>query len=57
MSDVATGRADVLVTFGTIRYLTEIKRETARADKAKPEAKYLQRAAEYGNTTYRSDNS
>jgi hypothetical protein len=50
MSDVATGRADVLVTFGTIRYLTEIKRETARADKAKLEAKYLQQAAEYGNT-------
>lgn len=50
MSDVATGRADVLVAFGTIRYLTEIKRETTRADKAKLEAKYLQQAAEYGNT-------
>ncbi|MFI9452462.1 hypothetical protein [Amycolatopsis sp. NPDC052450] len=50
MSDVATGRADVLVAFGTIRYLTEIKRETARADRAKLEAKYLQQAAEYGNT-------
>jgi hypothetical protein len=50
MSDVATGRADVLVTFGTIRYLTEIKREMARVDKAKLEAKYVQQAAEYGNT-------
>lgn len=50
MSDVATGRADVLVAFGTIRYLTEIKRETTRADRAKLEAKYLQQAAEYGNT-------
>lgn len=50
MSDVATGRADVLVAFGTIRYLTEIKRHTVRADKAKLEAKYLQQAAEYGNT-------
>ncbi|MFI6309737.1 hypothetical protein ACIBEK_06295 [Nocardia fusca] len=50
MSDVATGRADVVVTFGTIRYVTEIKRQTTWADRAKLEAKYLQQAAEYGNT-------
>jgi hypothetical protein len=50
LSDVATGRADVVVAFGTTRYLTEIKRHTSRADKATLEAKYLQQAAEYGNT-------
>ncbi|UOZ03505.1 hypothetical protein [Amycolatopsis sp. WQ 127309] len=50
ISDIARGRADVVITFGTIRYLTEIKRELKRADPVSVEAAYLQQATEYGNT-------
>jgi hypothetical protein len=49
-TDIATGRADVIVTFGTLRYLTEIKRELSNSTRAKLENKYVRQAAEYGNT-------
>jgi hypothetical protein len=49
-SDIALGRADVIVTFGTIRYLTEIKRELTDATRQSIEEHYLYQAAEYGNT-------
>ncbi|WP_078313805.1 hypothetical protein [Mycobacterium sp. D16Q16] len=48
-NDIAMGRADVIVTFGTVRYLTEIKRELTDSDPKGLEEKYLQQAAEYGN--------
>jgi hypothetical protein len=49
-TDIATGRADVVVTFGTLRYLTEIKRELTNSAPANLEGKYVRQAAEYGNT-------
>ncbi|MDQ7810570.1 hypothetical protein Q5425_43180 [Amycolatopsis sp. A133] len=49
-SDIAMGRADVIVTFGTIRYLTEIKRELSDSTPESLEVHYLRQAAEYGNT-------
>jgi hypothetical protein len=48
--DVAMGRADVLVTFGTLQYLTEIKREWTNSARTNLEDKYVRQAAEYGNT-------
>jgi hypothetical protein len=48
--DIALGRADVIVTFGTIRYLIEIKRELADSTPGSLEEKYLHQAAEYSNT-------
>lgn len=49
-TDIATGRADVIVTFGTLRYLTEIKRELSDSIPSNLEEKYVRQAAEYGNT-------
>ncbi|MFJ1458680.1 hypothetical protein [Nocardia sp. N2S4-5] len=49
-TDIALGRADVIVMFGTTRYLTEIKRELADSTPEKLEKSYLHQAAEYGNT-------
>jgi hypothetical protein len=48
--DIALGRADVIVTFGTIRYLIEIKRELTDSMPESLEENYLHQAAEYGNT-------
>ncbi|WP_143271417.1 hypothetical protein [Amycolatopsis echigonensis] len=48
--DIALGRADVIVTFGTIRYTTEIKRELTDPTPESLEENYLHQAAEYGNT-------
>ncbi|VVJ19610.1 Uncharacterised protein [Amycolatopsis camponoti] len=48
--DIALGRADVIVTFGTIRYLIEIKREFTDSTPESLEDKYLHQAAEYSNT-------
>lgn len=47
--DIALGRADVVVTFGTIRYTTEMKREIVNSTPEFLEEKYLHQAAEYGN--------
>jgi hypothetical protein len=49
-TDIALVRADVIVTFGTIRYLTEIKREFTDSRPESLEEHYLRQAAEYGNT-------
>lgn len=55
-TDLALGRADVLVQFGAIRYLTEIKKDAEVRNLGVPvgrehlEGKYLAQAAEYSNT-------
>ncbi|MCI2416058.1 hypothetical protein MOQ72_01360 [Saccharopolyspora sp. K220] len=49
-TDIAMGRADVITTFGSIRYATEIKRELTDASRTRLAAKYLHQAAEYSNT-------
>ncbi|MFQ6198407.1 hypothetical protein [Streptomyces sp. NPDC000405] len=46
----ALGRADVLVSFGPLRYLTEIKKNPTSSDRDYLEGKYLAQAAEYSNT-------
>ncbi|MFE5844281.1 hypothetical protein ACFQ7N_21925 [Streptomyces niveus] len=46
----AIGRADVLVSFGPLQYLTEIKKNHTSSDRAYLEGKYLAQAAEYSNT-------
>ncbi|GAA0473970.1 hypothetical protein [Streptomyces olivaceiscleroticus] len=48
--DVAMGRADVMVHFGAIRYLTEIKRDAKDNGRKYLESCYLTQAAEYSNT-------
>ncbi|MFD7431217.1 hypothetical protein ACFV6Z_29825 [Streptomyces sp. NPDC059818] len=47
--DVALGRADVMVHFGALRYLTEIKMDAVDNSRAYLEGKYLAQAAEYTN--------
>jgi hypothetical protein len=49
-TDIALGRADVIVTFGAIRYLTEVKRELTNSAPESLEENNLHQAAEYGNT-------
>ncbi|RBP64264.1 hypothetical protein DFO66_107141 [Brevibacterium sanguinis] len=50
-SNVAIGRADVIVTFdGAQRYVTEVKRELADARKESIESAYLAQALEYQST-------
>jgi len=49
-TDIATGRADVIVTSGATRYLTEIKRELTDASRENLEDSYLRQAADYSNT-------
>nr|BEK65020.1 hypothetical protein KPHV_22470 [Kitasatospora purpeofusca] len=46
----ALGRADVLVHFGSRRYLTEIKKNHNNNERAYLERHYLAQAAEYSNT-------
>ncbi|KOV35652.1 hypothetical protein AB0420_35975 [Streptomyces caelestis] len=46
----ALGRADVLVHFGSRRYLTEIKKNHSNNERAYLERHYLAQAAEYSNT-------
>ncbi|WP_432522803.1 hypothetical protein [Kineococcus sp. SYSU DK006] len=45
--DIATGRADVLVRFGEIELVTEVKRELTNATAADLERRYLGQAAQY----------
>ncbi|MDI2028135.1 hypothetical protein QFW96_05920 [Saccharopolyspora sp. TS4A08] len=45
--DVARGRADVAVSFGALRYVTEVKRELRDASREHLEAAHLPQAAEY----------
>lgn len=47
-NDVAMGRADVTTTFGSVRYVTEVKRELRDSSRSGIEAAHLAQAAEYG---------
>ncbi|MFE1836516.1 hypothetical protein [Streptomyces sviceus] len=47
--DVGMGRADVMTHFGSLRYLTEIKQDSADNDRLYLEGRYLAQAAEYSN--------
>lgn len=49
-TDVSLGRADVMVHFGPLRYLTEMKQDAHNNTRAYLEDKYLAQAAEYTNT-------
>jgi hypothetical protein len=49
-TDMGMGRADVLVHFGSLRYLTEMKQDSDDNTRAHIEAKYLAQEAEYTNT-------
>lgn len=48
--NVAMGRADVMVHFGSVRYLTEIKQDPDDNSRQHIEDAYLAQAAEYSNT-------
>ncbi|MFD5483923.1 hypothetical protein ACFWIV_00510 [Streptomyces virginiae] len=48
--DVAMGRADVMVHFGSLRYLTEIKKDDSDNSRQYLEGRYLTQTADYGNT-------
>lgn len=50
VSNVATGRADVQVGFGTIRFYIEVKRELDDAADTALEKSYLAQAADYAGT-------
>jgi hypothetical protein len=47
MSDIATGRVDVIVRFGDIEIVTEVKRELSNAARDALERAYLPQAAQY----------
>lgn len=49
-TDMGMGRADVLVHFGSLRYLTEMKQDSDDNTRAHIDAKYLTQEAEYTNT-------
>ncbi|MFH9016139.1 hypothetical protein ACH4C6_32760 [Streptomyces sp. NPDC017943] len=49
-NNVGMGRADVLVQFGSLRYLTEMKQDPDDNSRAHIEGKYLTQEAEYTNT-------
>ncbi|GAA2733993.1 hypothetical protein [Actinocorallia aurantiaca] len=49
--DLALGRGDVMTHFGSLRYLTEMKKDGDSADPGRIETSYLAQAAEYGNTS------
>ncbi|MBW5252444.1 hypothetical protein JGS39_26200 [Streptomyces sp. P01-B04] len=48
--DDAMGRADVMVHFGSLRYLTEVKQNSTSNDRNYLESRYLTQATEYSNT-------
>ncbi|MFJ4790811.1 hypothetical protein [Streptomyces sp. NPDC088794] len=48
--NVGMGRADVMVHFGPLRYLTEMKQDSDDNSRAHIEGKYLTQEAEYTNT-------
>ncbi|WP_327364991.1 hypothetical protein [Streptomyces sp. NBC_01296] len=48
--DVAMGRGDVMVHFGSLRYLTEIKQDDSDNSRQYLEGRYLTQTAEYSNT-------
>ncbi|MEU2232610.1 hypothetical protein [Streptomyces vietnamensis] len=48
--DVAMGRGDVMVHFGSLRYLTEIKKDDSDNGRQYLEGRYLTQTADYSNT-------
>ncbi|MFC9585840.1 hypothetical protein ACFVJ8_23840 [Streptomyces yangpuensis] len=48
--DVAMGRGDVMVHFGSLRYLTEIKKDDSNNSRQYLEGRYLTQTADYSNT-------
>ncbi|MBP1158617.1 hypothetical protein [Rhodococcus sp. PvR099] len=48
--DLAMGRADVMIHFGSLRYLIEIKKDSTDNSREHIEGTYLAQAAEYSNT-------
>lgn len=48
--NVSTGRADIQVNFGTVRFFIEVKREESDASDAAMEKSYLIQAADYSGT-------
>ncbi|MFD0294178.1 hypothetical protein ACFWJS_37195 [Streptomyces sp. NPDC127061] len=50
ITDVGMGRADVMVRFGVLRYLTEMKQDSDDNSRTHIESKYLTQEAEYTNT-------
>ncbi|WP_405929765.1 hypothetical protein OG554_35305 [Streptomyces griseus] len=48
--DDAMGRADVMVHFGSLRYLTEVKQNSTSNDRNYLESRYLAQTTEYSNT-------
>ncbi|WP_285566849.1 hypothetical protein [Streptomyces sp. RTGN2] len=50
ITDVGMGRADVMVRFGALRYLTEMKQDSDDNSRTHIESKYLTQEAEYTNT-------
>ncbi len=50
VSNVATGRVDIQVGFGTIRFYVEVKRELDNASDTALEKSYLAQAADYSGT-------
>ncbi|MFD6986605.1 hypothetical protein ACFWAX_38940, partial [Streptomyces sp. NPDC059956] len=48
--DLAMGRADVMVHFGSLRYLTEIKKDDSNNSRPYLEGRYLTQTADYSNT-------
>ncbi|MET8499770.1 hypothetical protein [Streptomyces microflavus] len=49
ITDVGMGRADVMVRFGALRYLTEMKQDSDDSSRTHIENKYLTQEAEYTN--------
>jgi hypothetical protein len=49
--NVATGRADVQISFGTTKFYVEVKREQSDASKRALERSYLTQAADYSGTS------
>jgi len=49
--NIATGRADIKVSFSTTRFYIEVKRELRDASKAALERSYLTQAADYAGTS------
>ncbi|MFE2317253.1 hypothetical protein ACFXC8_29735 [Streptomyces sp. NPDC059441] len=50
INDIGMGRADVMVRFGPLRYLTEMKQDSDDSSRSHIESKYLTQEAEYTNT-------
>jgi hypothetical protein len=50
VSDIASGRADVYFSFGSIKFITEVKRDSSDCTFSALRTKYIGQASEYQNT-------